>query len=334
MAMSEQFTPEQERAIEKVRKLLSLAGNNPNPEESASATAKAQELLAAYNLDLSTMDRAGGASVEGRREDAATLGGTHAWQRKLWRGVAELNWCLYFQTTAYMIDPSGKTKKYGRRAQHRLVGRRVNVAATVAMATYLQQAIERVRQEAYQGQHLHDSRAHAFREGAADNLVERLVARRNKVLAEERAKQAEAARGSVTSQALTIAGLSQSEQDENMDFLYGAGYSARRRADVAERQARWAEERAAQATSDAAAEAAYTKWAAANPEEARKAAEKREQEAEKDARRWANRGAGSRGGTSHLKHVDSNAYYAGRDAAKDISLDPQVNSGSNSRRIK
>lgn len=39
--------------LEKVRKLLALAGNNPSENEAKAAALKAQELIAKYNLDLS-----------------------------------------------------------------------------------------------------------------------------------------------------------------------------------------------------------------------------------------------------------------------------------------
>lgn len=82
--MNQEFTPEQVKIIERVRKLLALGGkSNPNPEEAASATAKAQELLSQYNLELSTLERSTG--TDGARENNLALGGMHAWQRKLWR---------------------------------------------------------------------------------------------------------------------------------------------------------------------------------------------------------------------------------------------------------
>lgn len=41
--------------LEKVQKLLALAGNNPSEEEAKAAAMKAQELIAQYNLDLSAL---------------------------------------------------------------------------------------------------------------------------------------------------------------------------------------------------------------------------------------------------------------------------------------
>lgn len=41
------------KMLEKVQKLLALAGNNPSEQEAKSAAIKAQKLIAQYNLDLS-----------------------------------------------------------------------------------------------------------------------------------------------------------------------------------------------------------------------------------------------------------------------------------------
>ena len=41
------------KMLDKVRKLLALAGNNPSEKEAQAAALKAQELIAQYNLDLS-----------------------------------------------------------------------------------------------------------------------------------------------------------------------------------------------------------------------------------------------------------------------------------------
>jgi hypothetical protein len=45
-----------ENILDKVRKLLRLAGNNPNPEEAASAAAAAQRMLDAHNLSAAMLE--------------------------------------------------------------------------------------------------------------------------------------------------------------------------------------------------------------------------------------------------------------------------------------
>lgn len=46
---------EMEKMLEKVQKLLALAGNNPSEEEAKAAAMKAQSLIAKYNLDMSAL---------------------------------------------------------------------------------------------------------------------------------------------------------------------------------------------------------------------------------------------------------------------------------------
>ena len=42
-----------ERILEKIRRALALAGDNPNEHEALAAALKAQELMAKYNIDIS-----------------------------------------------------------------------------------------------------------------------------------------------------------------------------------------------------------------------------------------------------------------------------------------
>ena len=46
-----------DKILDKVKKLLSLAGNNPSEEEAIAASLKAQELIAKYNLDLTDTEK-------------------------------------------------------------------------------------------------------------------------------------------------------------------------------------------------------------------------------------------------------------------------------------
>lgn len=46
-----------EKMLEKVKKLLALAGNNPSQEEATAAALKAQELIARYNLNLTDTEK-------------------------------------------------------------------------------------------------------------------------------------------------------------------------------------------------------------------------------------------------------------------------------------
>jgi hypothetical protein len=138
--------------------------------------------------------------------------------------------------------------------------------------------------------------------------------RRQEQLKEEEAKmRAAAANGNgSTTNAVTIASVTQSEHDANMDFQYGAGWSARNRAESAARQA-----------ARKAAEEEYARWAEAHPEEAAKKEAEEEAERERERKKWEKRGKGSRGGTTE-KPKDWNAHSAGTEAGRNVSLDAQI----------
>lgn len=308
------LTEEQRGVIDKVEKLLRLASKNSSEAEAAAAAAKAQELLAAYNLDMAAVEQGGGQS--GAREDAKLKGGVYQYQRDLWYAVAELNFCLYWtqqvwvKLTKRRKGWDGTLREYTdhkRQWQHRVVGRKVNTAATRAMAEYLEQAVERLVRERLgpnQNHMLFSRWAVSYREGAAANITERLWARRSEAIAREKARETEAGRAGVsTATALTLVTYSSQEDDANFDFIYGEGWSAKQAARRAEAAAKAKE-----------AEDAYTAWAAAHPEEAAKGEAKRKAEEERRARRRTSRG----------KDYDVSAFYAGYDAGKSISLDQQV----------
>ncbi len=331
----QQLDEGQRRVLPKIEALLRLAdkGKNSSPEEAASAAAKAQELLLAYNLDSSLV---GAGGEDGRREEQKTKGGFYLYQRDLWKAVAELNFCLHFVSGEYVNERTQRQNWDGTwytltqdtwKKHHRLIGKRVNVIATRNMAEYLEAAIEAlVTEKVIPRGHKNQSRfANSFREGAAHTILLKLAERRSELLAEEERQakkveaeaQAAARAGISTATALTISSVMQTERDANMDHLYGEGWSAQTRAKRAE-----AAEKRRQAEED------YTRWAAAHPEEARKQAEEAKKEREKEEKRAARRSAGGGG-----KEYDPHAFWSGHDAAKSIGLEQQINTPVH-RRLK
>lgn len=308
------------KVVEKIQKMLKLAANNPSEAEAAAATAKAQEMLAKYNLQMADVERAEG--KDGKREQMKTKGGLYKFQRSLWEAVANLNFCLYFGgahmelVTKKRKNWDGSTvevKKWVQNFRHHVVGRTVNIAATTAMAGYLEQTIERITRE-----HMKDPKeyftryANSFREGMTYSIVQKIYQRRAEILQDEASRKAAAAHAATgstegsASMGLTLAVYIDEETDANYDLLHGPGTSAR-----------WAAMRAQQAAEAKAEEERYTRWAAENPEEA--AAEKAKREAEaKKARRG---GSGSRGGG---KQYDYGAWQRGREAGKSVSIDQQM----------
>lgn len=317
--MSELFDPEQQKVIDRVEKLLRLAARNTSAEEAASATAKAQELLAAYNLSMGDINEAEDKSAV--REQMKIKGGMYEFQRDVYRAVAHLNFCLYWTVTGRKwvernkVDPwtGQKYTKHvlSRTFQHMIVGRLVNTRSTRMMSEYLTQTIERLVSERYSNSQRWMREAVAYREGIADVIVNRLYARRANLDKEEAAKRKAEfdAKGVSTSNALTLAQYSDAEFDANMDVIYGEGCSARQAAARAER-----------ARKNKEAEQAYTAWAAENPEEAAKLEKEREKERAKQDKRRARRGAT----TERDKRSWSSEYWQGREVGETVSIDPQV----------
>lgn len=333
-----QLSEEQREVLPKIQKLLSLAAKNTSPEEAASAAAKAQDLLLAYNLssDLLEIDLEGG--TRGREQ---MKGGSREYERDLWGAVAELNFCLHWvgQEVTDMkrrFNPKPGDRWYGvpldeipermkvrkqRVWKHFLIGRMANVRSTIAMAVYLQARVDALAMEfVYNDEKMRYSQsAMSFREGAVEVITSKLWDRRREQMAEERRKQQEAQEraskaaeaGISMSTALTISSVLRSETDANYELRYGL------------EPGELARTQAAKAAKRRAAEEEYTRWAAAHPEEAAAhEKERREQQEKADARR-ARGGAGSRGG-SVGKAYDPRAWRAGREAGRDIGLDQQA----------
>lgn len=320
-SMDTAFDPEQQKVLERVEKLMRLAARNPNAEEAASATAKAQELLTAYNLDASMLSPDEDKSAV--REKMKLKGGMYEYQRELYGAVARLNFCMYWTIVRKELVWRNKMDKWtgelrstpvnSKTFQHVVVGRLVNTRSTRMMAEYVRQAIERLVNERYSNQQRWMREAVAYREGISDVVVQRLNAKRYDMEEAERVKRAEAAKrsGVSTHQGLTIGSLMEKEADANQDFLYGEGYTAKQAARQAER-----------AEARRKADEAYTKWAEANPKEA----QKEEAEARKRARKYRySGGQGSRGGmTGRDKRQSEGSYWQGREVGEKLSLDQQV----------
>lgn len=306
------LTDAQRKAIEQAEKLFRLAGKNSNEHESAAATAKAMDLLAKHNLDMSILEQNSGAS-SGKREDTKFEGGLYQYQRDVWSAVAKLNFCFYWNQYNYDKEKSAKRGRASYRFQHRVVGRTVNVVSTKNMAVYLLGAIERITRERYPDPSQFFTRsANSFREGLAETVIGKIYDRRRHLIREDERRQREAKRaaekmerqGVSTSTTLTLSTLRKSEHDANTDFLYGEGTSAR-----------WAQQEADNAAEQERKDREYTAWAKAHPEEAAK---------KEEERRKARRTSWNAGMGTDRKQRDYSAYYDGQDKGKAISIDQQA----------
>lgn len=325
------FTPEQEKAIEQIQKLLNLSAKNPNEAEAAAAASKANELLIKYNLDAAMIEMNSGGS--GRREKLNVNGGFYSFQRELWYAIAQLNFCLY-QTQQYrssdfryvddytgaksMKPGEGKTRQKVDviKFRHFLVGRVVNTKTTIGMAQYLAGAVERVLDDRLSASNRDDvtktsNWAMSFRKGATARVIEMVEDKRAEHLKAERdtARAAErAASGASTATGISLNVYIDKETDANNDFINGEGWSAGQAA-----------QRAAFAAERAKRQAEHAAWAKANPEEAAAKEKKREEEYQALVKK-----SRYRGGSSPRDNTDRSAYYSGYDSAKAISIDQQV----------
>lgn len=320
------------KIVERIKKLLALAANNPNEHEAQQAAAKAQTLLEEHNLDVAQL----GHTAQGRpRKDQKQKGGLYGWQRNLWKAVAELNFCHYW---------SIKGLAAGSTYEHRILGSNVNVLSTQLMAEYLQGAIEKLAQQWAKEQGMKSvfvREAIAYREGMAARIVERLQAARARKIREERAREAERKAAAnhpgaaPTTTALTLVDVQQTEADLNNDYLNGweEGTTAANRAADKARQAAWHakyqeeqrlhEERLANDPAYAAEHAAKEKaneeyWAKKEAEWARKDEAKARRHAKNPPKER------TRKPTPEEERQNLAGYWEGRDKGDTVSLDQQV----------
>lgn len=306
-----------DKIVERVQKILALGRRGGTEAESAAAMAKAQEMLERHNLTMEAVERG-----PTEREKVSQDTGMYLYQRRLWKSVAELNFCLCFAYVAlgkYRGKPKLRNKTF-------VVGRKINARSTIAMASYLEGTINRLCRERLDvhtyysttsGNRHHQffsSWGVSFREGCADRLVEKLSERRRVALRrsqkEELERRKTATAGISDATAVSLVVYKDKETDANIDFLHGEGTSAR-----------WASERAERAAEREREDREYAEWATANPEEAR-----REQEKIRKQRV-------SYGRSDRQRNIDWGAYSAGQAAAKDVGLDPQAGTTAASGRI-
>lgn len=330
-----QFTPD--AVIRKIEALLNTKGCTE--AEATSRIAKAQELMEAYGLEQAEIGRTG-IALNASRKDQRQSGGLYGWQRKLWKGVAELNFCHYITI---------KGTQRGAKFEHRLIGSHANVVSSTMMAQYLQDTIERLAREwskerSYLSVFVRE--AIAFREGCTDRIYDRLRARREEILTaarqeEERRKQREAsAQQGSTSRALTILDVISTEEDFNNDYLHGfdLGTTARERAEHKRRQdaadAEYAKRRAEQEEYDRI-----------HPEE--EAARRKEAEEylaelvarynKKQAKRETRRRVVTpryRKPTPEEERAGLTGYAIGQDAGQKVGIDTQVNDAKKPELLK
>ena len=142
--------------LEKIRKLLSLAGNNPNEAEASAASMKAAELAMRAGVTLSSIITLAADGVAGETagtviEDVATVNAyAPQWRLQLLHGLAEALHCkLVVVSSGYATE-----KKNGKRgfrtesSKWQLIGTPGNIVSVTALYHYLSSAVICLAREA------------------------------------------------------------------------------------------------------------------------------------------------------------------------------------------
>jgi hypothetical protein len=195
------------KIIERVRKLLELAGNNPNENEAAAAIAKAHSILAEHNLSLETVE-----AYEPEDRDEAERGRldtetnfSEKYYQTLWMGVADAHFCEMF---LYRPNPRKRMTRYS------LIGRKINTLVATQLAMYLCQTVRRLASE--EARRYGDT-SHAFKNAFIAGCCDRLWVRLKQMKKE--------APVGATSNALVV--LNDKEQERNRALIAEMGIKIR-----------------------------------------------------------------------------------------------------------
>jgi hypothetical protein len=326
--------------VRKIQLLLQLANRaQGNETEAATAMGKAQELLAKYNLDLTTVQDkvvAGGTNTPDdamARRDYAKINRSamYQWQRNLVKAIAEANYCRYWvedTTDTVRIAPSrrryeGEVERTRNVKRHKLLGRTANTMAVLIMVDYLMDTIERLLP--YPTAERLSRSANSWRQGCSDRLIERIKEKAEAMRKADYASQGEAA----YSTAIAVRNMDAAEQAGNYDHIKGAGAWARklaRDAQYQENAKRWALEQEERENRELAELEA--KLALETPEQKARRERKEERQRESDSR-WADRYWERQRRKAHkdAERRDHAAYHSGGRTAEQIGLDGQLKAG-------
>ena len=159
---------EMQKIIDRVQKLLALAGNNANENEALAALEKAHAILAEHNMTMAEVgDRPETQSADQQRDSLNTdTNMPERYNKWVWQAVAQANSCLMF---SFRPNP----KKY--QTIYTLVGRRVNIVVATQMALYLCQTMKRLAAEHCRAEGRSDFHyKNAYLTGMALRLVQRI----------------------------------------------------------------------------------------------------------------------------------------------------------------
>lgn len=323
------FSKEQETAIRRIQKLMSL-GQSQNQAEAELAMAMAQELLAKYNLaaamiqDKIVPGGVASAVPEKREQVRIKRSAQYKWQQKLWRAIAEANFCFYSVTEVFE-GKRGTSRENTNQSKvpvkrHLVLGRESNVIAVRMMGEYLEDTMERILP--YPNHERLSRAANSWKSGCVDSLCTRIMEQ-----AEQRKAASDAARaadGNTT--ALVLRDVYTAEYAANYNVRYGEGAweqmqidDAKWRADQSKREQQAAERR----------EKAEKDWLIflqnESPADKAKREKKEAKERIKNEKRWERSSrTWENERRREARKIDHNAYYDGRVKGREIGIDSQV----------
>jgi Protein of unknown function (DUF2786) len=191
-----------EKIINRIRKLLSLAGSS-NKHEAAAALDRANDLLVEHNLKLSDVEVVDNERIKVTYEAKRRR---QTWARVVWQAVARSNFCKYWFTRAEEGSEKGD--------RHTIIGTRFNVGMTADFAGAFVKRIEELGASDAESKDQRDQ--YAFKIGCAHILAERLDAKR------EAAERAERKKGPVVTEGKmlpAIAALYHAHEAANEEFF-------------------------------------------------------------------------------------------------------------------
>jgi hypothetical protein len=127
-----------EKIVDRIRKLLALAGNNTNENEALVALEKAHALLAEHNLSMAEVKAKDDEPETKRVEEKTETNLSERYYRVIWNGAALLNYC-------YCI--SERPSPFKRQTFYYVIGREINTIVATEFALYLCQTMKRLMNE-------------------------------------------------------------------------------------------------------------------------------------------------------------------------------------------
>jgi hypothetical protein len=184
-----------DRMIDKIRKLLALAGAESATEgERDNAMRMAHGLMAKHNIEMSQIDQALRNREDPREQQNDTFYG-RPWARQVAAASAKLFFCEYLYRAA----------SKGKDTHHTFIGRRSNAITAMELAKYLVQSIEKESRKLARANYWGNGERRSFALGAASAIRARVL----KIIADS--TSVETAPGT----ALVLANLYQVEKVEN-----------------------------------------------------------------------------------------------------------------------